>query len=381
LVPVAHGGVGSDLVDRIVEVRGDRGPGRSPRYRYGSGFVVGGRTVLTAAHVLVDALEVELRGSDKRTHPVLFARGWIADPERCDLALLELSEAQAEFSWVGLAVIDPKACWGALVESCWSVGFPRFAEVTSKGWSVRKSAHVAGTIAPLSNLDDGLLSLQVRATPEDLPGDGPLAESAWSGMSGAPVFAGKLLVGVVAEHARRRGRSNITATPLAYLCDPGRAPSPVTGWWARLGIRDPAAELVTLPLPGTTQSTLAAHAARVFLDIPPRMQKIAYDLELESWVKGRDLGPLRMYYEDIEYARGRVARVKGDPSKVPTHAQLVPYIADLLYLEEVLIRYVLQRGYDFGSDDDFEDRVCRAAAWQVLRTYEEAVASGTWTGL
>ena len=38
------------LAERVVEVIADDGEGADPRYRYGSGCIVGGRTVLTAAH-------------------------------------------------------------------------------------------------------------------------------------------------------------------------------------------------------------------------------------------------------------------------------------------------------------------------------------------
>ena len=54
--------------------------------------------------------------------------------------------------------------------------------------------------------------LQVTSAPRALPPrQEALGESPWSGMSGAAVLAGERLIGVVSEHAPRRGESTITA--------------------------------------------------------------------------------------------------------------------------------------------------------------------------
>ena len=51
------------LAARVVEVIADRGATAHPRYRYGSGCIVAGRTVLTAAHVVAGAASVQVRDS------------------------------------------------------------------------------------------------------------------------------------------------------------------------------------------------------------------------------------------------------------------------------------------------------------------------------
>jgi V8-like Glu-specific endopeptidase len=48
---------------RVVEVISDLGVKTSQRYRYGSGFLVRGTTVLTAAHVVQGAPRIVIRGS------------------------------------------------------------------------------------------------------------------------------------------------------------------------------------------------------------------------------------------------------------------------------------------------------------------------------
>ena len=47
---------------RIVEIEADLG---EKGWRYGSGLVIGDRTVLTAAHVVLDVAEVTVRGTEQ----------------------------------------------------------------------------------------------------------------------------------------------------------------------------------------------------------------------------------------------------------------------------------------------------------------------------
>ena len=130
------------------------------------------------------------------------------------------------------------------VEGCWAVGYPLFQEVESAAGVVRETAQVWGMILPAENLVGGLLSLQVTSAPRALPPrQEALGESQWSGMSGAAVLAGERLIGVVSEHAPRRGESTITVTPLASL---DRLPAAAAAqWWAHLAA-DPG-RLVMLP--------------------------------------------------------------------------------------------------------------------------------------
>ena len=74
-------------------------------------------------------------------------------------------------------------------------------------------------------------------------------------MSGAAVFAGDLLLGVVTEHMRDRGASDITVSPLDGLLNPDHSPPHAAQWWRRLGVRDPAA-LPHLPVPARVRDTL-----------------------------------------------------------------------------------------------------------------------------
>ena len=148
------------------------------------------------------------------------------------------------------------------------IGYPAFMErVTADGGRFRETADALGQVPVLSGLAGGLLSVQVSSAPRPLPpARVGLGDSPWSGMSGGPVVAGGLLLGVVTEHAPREGDSAITATPLTALeydpahpgwglgfADPG-------AWWARLGVSG-AGALRRLPV--MSVRTRAAYWATV----------------------------------------------------------------------------------------------------------------------
>ena len=232
--------------ERVVEVQVVLGTGPGERYRYGSGFRLGGRLVLTAAHVVAGAAAagITVRGPDKVLHPARVVTGLAGDADTVDLALLELCDQAAELPAPLVAVVDRDAPVPVPVEGCWAVGYPLFQEVESAEEVVRETAQVWGMILPAENLVGGLLSLQVTSAPRALPPrQEALGESQWSGMSGAAVLAGERLIGVVSEHAPRRGESTITVTPLASL---DRLPAAAAArWWAHLAA-DPG-RLVMLP--------------------------------------------------------------------------------------------------------------------------------------
>ena len=337
---------------RVVEVEADLGEDSDPRYRYGSGLLVSGQTVLTAAHAVIDAVAVTVRRSDKLRWSAELDGALIGDVDRLDLALLDVRDLKEPFPSLRVATVDRDTSAGdQMIEGCWSVGYPLFQEVErdADGHVVRETAQVHGQIPPLSGLVEKLLTLEVTKAPRDLPGPGmTLGESQWSGMSGAAVLAGDVLVGVVAEHARRRGSSDITVTPLGFLDDPDRAPANPAQWWERLGVSDPSS-LVRLPakraeiaseqivvgeLPGVPPALIArdalAEMAEIF-DAGGRVvvisggrgtgktqvaaeyarKAVADGVRLVAWVSGE--GHERLLFGLAEVARGLgVADPEGD---------------------------------------------------------------------
>jgi hypothetical protein len=224
---------------RVVEVISDRGAESSPRYSYGSGFLVRGTTVLTAAHILTDAVNILIRGVDKVSRVAVRDPALIGDLDHLDLALLDVPDWPEKLPAVTVAVIDRETGRGGFVDDCWSVGYPAFQEVRDRG-SVRETAFVGGRIPPLSRLVQGLLSFEVTSSAHtvSMPNDATMT-SPWSGMAGAAVFAGEQLVGVITESYAGRGPGELVVYPMSALSGPN-GPSNAAQWWDRLGVEDPA---------------------------------------------------------------------------------------------------------------------------------------------
>jgi Trypsin-like peptidase domain len=248
------------LAARVVEVIADLGGAGDSRYRYGSGCIVRGRTVLTAAHVVAGAVSVVVRDPAKREFATTVDPRFAGDVDGPgpDLALLEVDDPafSSDLPGIGLAAVDRDSTTGEPVERCHAVGYPWFAETRSRTrTAVRDTVDAIGVVPVLSNLAAGLLSVQVTVSPRELPPEETaLAASEWSGMSGAPVFAGGCLLGAVTEHAPREGPSAIMAVPLTALqADPdheqwGPGVADAAAWWARLGVAN-IGDLQHLPLP------------------------------------------------------------------------------------------------------------------------------------
>ncbi|GFJ77398.1 trypsin-like peptidase domain-containing protein [Phytohabitans houttuyneae] len=84
------------LPRRLVEVIAVAAVGS--RHRHGSGCIVNGRTVLTAAHVVADAVEVLVRSSTKHRWPATLDPRFVGELSgpRPDLALVEIEDPSFE---------------------------------------------------------------------------------------------------------------------------------------------------------------------------------------------------------------------------------------------------------------------------------------------
>ena len=235
------------LAARVVEVIADRGEGCTPRYRYGSGCLVAGRTVLTAAHVVAGAVSVVVRGPDKVAHQAAADPAFIGDADGPgpDLALVEIIGGGVDVPAMGLAAVERDSPAGDPVERCHVIGYPAFMErETADGGRFRETADAVGQVPVLSGLAGGLLSVQVSSAPR-----GRCRPRRWRwgirrgrGCRAARWSPTGYLLGVVTEHAPREGPSAITATPLTALehdpAHPGWGPGVADpgAWWARLGV-------------------------------------------------------------------------------------------------------------------------------------------------
>ena len=178
--------------------------------RSGSGYRVGDRLVLTARHVIAPALAGA--GGQVLVRPVGVS-GWLP-------ARVEWHDADADAALIGIEEEDWQAPagesvlrWGELAGSdpvpCAAVGFPW---ASARPDRMRDTAHLYGHLAPLGQLKQGRLDLDVAsASPSARPGGSP-----WAGMSGAGVIADNHLVGVITvDPARYQGR--LVAVPAGRL--------------------------------------------------------------------------------------------------------------------------------------------------------------------
>ena len=228
---------------RAVEVLHDRGAhpaANRERWTTGSGYLIGGRMVLTAAH----NIDYQQRVSDgeqllvRTMSGAEFTAGVMLvcdEASQVDLALLEVTDDDFHEHLTSIAFASVNRDSPVPLADCWAVGFPRLAESRSVllDGSRSDSWHVHGTVLPGGKRRSGLLALEVTSTPRPLPGSP--AGSPWDGMSGAAVFAavpsGGRAIGVVSVHHRPEGASALAVTPITELArrpDAGR-------WWQLLG--------------------------------------------------------------------------------------------------------------------------------------------------
>ncbi|WP_328687453.1 NACHT domain-containing protein [Streptomyces caniferus] len=197
---------------RVVQVLTTRraGPGRR-----GSGYQVSGHAVLTAAHVVSDAVSVRLRffTEDGGTTEVSGEPVW-ADAAM-DIAVLRIAR-DASAGGPGAAEVRPVR-FAAITQpvECEALGFPRFrlrldsasTDRDDPPW-YRDSHHARGTTTPLSYLRAGSLEISVAPPEYDPEPD----RSPWEGMSGAAVWSGGYVIGVVSEHHRFDGLGRFAAS-------------------------------------------------------------------------------------------------------------------------------------------------------------------------
>src|SRR4029077_3618996 len=129
----------------------DWGEDASPRrYRCGSGCLVAGRTVLTAAHVVAGAVRGVVRGPDKVEHDAALDPAFVGDTAGGgpDLALIEVTDGGVpSLPGMALAAVDRDSPAGELVKECHTIGYPEFREQeTADGRGFRETADAVGQV-------------------------------------------------------------------------------------------------------------------------------------------------------------------------------------------------------------------------------------------
>ena len=233
---------------RVMEVfaRPVNGPGR-----VGSGYRVTETAVLTAGHV-VTGLPVRSpaqvtagdEGAGRCELRALGERAWMSGSvlwrdESADVALIGLAGDVPP-----LPPGSPVPRWGRVdgmePVAVSAVGFPWAQERPDR---VRDSEQLFGFIAPATTVKAGLCAVTVlTAAPAGRAGGSP-----WAGMSGAALFAGPFLVGVVVVDPARFGTDRRGGRPdraAAGRCGAGRAArcergTAWPGWGRGCGWRSP----------------------------------------------------------------------------------------------------------------------------------------------
>ena len=224
-------------VDRVVEVLVP--PIADEEWGFGSGYELTDGIVLTARHVLGDRDQalVRFRGGRPGELKLDGTLAWGAPG--LDVALVRVTTPNAPESIEVPSFGAPEEVAGEIPFV--AVGFPLFKRMLEGDHrAVRDSQQIDGSIPLAANLKSGRLALQTRAHPPR-----PLADrSPWEGMSGAAVFSGAHLVGVVTVHRTPEGDATLTA---ARIADVARvAGEDRRRFWKLLGLDPDAAEVEPL---------------------------------------------------------------------------------------------------------------------------------------
>jgi hypothetical protein len=193
----------------------------------GSGYLVDGRLVLTAAHCTWDkktrrpALRLRviraLDGADSDVSEV------IVDPE-LDVAVLRLASASwpADLPAPVFARVDRVNA--GVLRDCLAIGYPLYQR--NPGDRIRGTSELHGLIYQTDEAQARMLLMrepQVHPGPVIAPDDGRRmnpsagAPSPWEGLSGALVFHQGRAIGVVVEHHPRQGDNALRAVPFDRL--------------------------------------------------------------------------------------------------------------------------------------------------------------------
>ncbi|MEU0896760.1 NACHT domain-containing protein [Streptomyces massasporeus] len=181
--------------------------------RQGSGYLLGPRLVLTAAHVVEerDTAEAVVFGG---VGEVLCDVVWRRKDDACDAALLV---ARVDIVPDDVAAEFAPLRWGELIrldtqENCQAIGFPLVQRDEQDNLN---SEQLLGRVKPGSSILSGRYVLESSGTPPQPTAD----RSPWSGLSGAGLFCKGALIGVVITAPTGWHNGRVEAVPVRVIAD------------------------------------------------------------------------------------------------------------------------------------------------------------------
>ena len=234
--------------------------------RYGSGYRIGGRLLLTVAHLL-DNVGSYCEVRDKRSFGQEKAQViWKA--QGLDLALIELPEGVEGVEAIALGKL-PEGKTGEKI-AFQMYGYPGWGWTQRDQGAAASGLQIEGTIYLADTSPDGLLVLRIdenlaseysaERVIQAIKEDSRELKSEWRGMSGAAIICDGLVVAVQKQHPRPMQPNRVEATPLWMIYADEQ--------WRQLikthGI-NPELEIVCLPSAERSEKNVKATSNRVML--------------------------------------------------------------------------------------------------------------------
>ncbi|MFD9441243.1 trypsin-like peptidase domain-containing protein [Streptomyces sp. NPDC060006] len=183
------------------------------RSRRGSGYRITSDRVLTAAHVLADGTAVSVRFDADRAEEWNAPVTTLWSDTTADIAVLGFEPPAS-------APAAPTTRFGRLSEQravvkVYTAGFPRWKRRQDEVRVYRDMHDAEGRMSLVSNRRSRSIEISVYPPEQDPDPD----VSPWQMMSGAAVWVGPRIVGVIAEHHRLEGLGRLTGIPVYRWLD------------------------------------------------------------------------------------------------------------------------------------------------------------------
>ena len=189
----------------------------------GTGYRLSSAAIITARHVTAGAAEIYVRFPLTRDSETWLkvVNTWFPKSAACDIALVYIGDEETDVPPVQIGRLGR----GSGTFSWTAIGFPLFklrqacAPAGDRALAFRDSEGLTGTINSSSNLREGTYSAHIETTIPDPSAIQQVADAQtpWEGISGAAVWIGEHLVGIVSRHHLAEGPGTLTVMPLESL--------------------------------------------------------------------------------------------------------------------------------------------------------------------